>query len=486
MNPAWTLLVPALGAVGIALTGRWPNLRETVTLVCATTLAVLIALLWGPVLAGGRPAWTGPEMFPGIHLALEVEPLGLIYATVGAFLWLPNSLYSIGYMRGHHEKQQTRFYICFALALASVMGIAFAGNLVTLFAFYEVLSLSTFPLVTHHQSPNARRAGRTYLGFLMTTSMAFLLAAIVGTYVLTGRVDFDPQGILGGTTVWAQGVLLVLFIAGIGKAGLMPLHFWLPQAMVAPTPVSALLHAVAVVKAGVFIVLKVAVYVFGITTLREHLDADWLVGVAAGTVLLASLVAITQDNLKARLAYSTVSQLAYIVLGAAVATSTSVIGAGFHIAAHALGKITLFFCAGAIYVASGKTKISELDGIGRVMPWTMGAFLIGALSIIGLPPLAGAWSKWNLGLGALEAERPLVLAVLLISSLLNVLYLLPIPIRAFYQGPADTPAGAPAERREAPWPCLVALGLTALGSIALFVYPQPVLDLMAQVVEAAS
>lgn len=485
MSPLVPLLIPVAGAIGIALTGRKPNVREGVTLVTAVALLASVLILGQAVLdpSTPNPSWEGPELALGLRLSFNLEPLGLLYALVGAALWIPNSIYSIGYMRGHHEINQTRFYICFALALASVMGIAFSGNLFTLFTFYEALSVVTFPLVTHHGSPEARRSGRIYVGILFGTSMAFFLAAIIGTYVLTGgSMEFRPGGILQTVAdlhPGTIGVLYLLFMLGIGKAALMPFHWWLPAAMVAPTPVSALLHAVAVVKAGVFCVLKISVYVFGVDLIAGPLTGSWLVMLSSFTVIAASVVALYQDNLKARLAYSTIGQLGYIVLGAALGTTLGIVGGGVHIAMHACGKITLFFCAGAIYVATGKTKVSQLTGLGRQMPITFLAFLVASLSIIGLPPLGGAWSKWYLGLGALASEHPLTVGVFLLSSLLNVAYLLPIGIKAFFLPPPD---GKERGFNEAPTACLIALSATALGSLALFFWPGPLVALMEGIV----
>jgi multicomponent Na+:H+ antiporter subunit D len=287
--------------------------------------------------------------------------------------------------------------------------------------------------------------------------------------VLAGTLDFAPGGILAGKAGSAtMAVLLALYVFGIGKAALMPLHFWLPAAMVAPTPVSALLHAVAVVKAGVFCVVKVVVYVFGIDTLTGTGANEWLLYVGSASLLLASLIALTRDNLKARLAYSTVSQLAYVVVGAALASTASIVGSGLHIATHAAGKITLFFCAGAIYIAHHKTEISDMAGIGRKMPITMLAFLVGSLSIIGLPPFGGMWSKWMLGLGAVDSGYVWVVGVMMLSSLLNVGYLLPIVVRGFFFPATGEDANAPTKIEEAPMACLIALCATALLTVALF------------------
>ncbi len=433
------LAVPAAGAIVILLLRYRPNAREAASLVTAGALFTIVLRIYVAVSGGDRPALVLAEPIPGIPIALEAEPLGVLFALVASFLWIVTTMYSIGYMRGHtlkkeiaevmtlpgidrdRERRHTRFYLFFAVAIAAVMGVAFAGNLFTLFVFYEVLTLTTFPLVTHTRSEAARKAGRVYLGILFTTSIVFQLLAIVWTYAIAGTLDFQDGGILSGRAAGAVvPVLLGLFVFGIGKAAVMPFHRWLPAAMVAPTPVSALLHAVAVVKAGVFAVLKVTVYIFGIDFITATGASVWLMWVAAATIILASLVAFTRDNLKVRLAYSTVSQLSYVVLGAMLANHLGVVGSGMHIAMHAFGKITLFFCAGVIIISTNRTEVSQLKGLGRVMPITFGAFFIGALSIVGLPPTGGAWSKWFLGLGSLEAGQIGLVAVLMLSSLLSL------------------------------------------------------------------
>jgi len=461
---AGALLVPAAGAIGIALAGRRPNLREAVTLATAGALLACVLGLLPAVLEGARPQLFVLEMLPGIALGFRVEPLGMLFALVAASLWIVNSIYSIGYMRANDEPQQTRFYACFALALCATMGIAFSANLLTLFVFYEMLTLVTWPLVTHHGDDEARKGGRLYLGFLLGTSIVLLLPAIVATWALAGTLEFTPGGILRGTASGSViGGLLALFMFGIGKAALMPVHRWLPAAMVAPTPVSALLHAVAVVKAGVFTVVKVIVYVFGVDMLAGVRAADWLPTVAGFTIVAASIVALRSDNLKRRLAYSTVSQLSYVVLAAALLTPISIAAAALHIATHAVGKITLFFAAGAIYTAAHKTEVSQLDGIGRRMPWTMGAFTVGALSLIGIPPLAGFLSKWMMFQGAAVAGNHVALAVLGLSTLLNAAYFLPIVHAAFWRAPR---AGE-AAHGEAPWQMVLALAITAAATLAL-------------------
>ncbi len=486
MNPAMAALLavflPLLGAVGIVLLDKHPNLRETVTLVTAAALFLVVYSLVPAVYSGHEPAAHLIELVPGLSLALRVEPLGLLFALIASGLWIVTSVYSIGYMRGNDESHQTRFYVCFAVALSATVGVAFAANMLTLFIFYELLTLSTYPLVAHKGTEEARRGGRVYLGLLLSTSIGFLLLAMVWTWYSAGTLDFVKGGILRDKLdPGLLPLLLALYLFGIGKAALMPFHRWLPAAMVAPTPVSALLHAVAVVKAGVFSVVKVTIYIFGTDLLRDTDATTFMMWIAAITLLAASLVAMTKDNLKARLAYSTVSQLAYVTLGAMLVNTTALIGAGMHIATHAFGKITLFFCAGAIYVATHKTEISDMNGLGRAMPITYGAMLIGALSIIGLPPLGGIWSKWYLAIGTLEAGQGIMLAVLLISSLLNVAYLLPIPIYGFFGKSSKQPNAAAIN--EAPLPIVIALVFTALGCMVLFFYPEPLYGLMALLFE---
>jgi len=481
MTALLAVLLPLFGTLFIGLFRNRPNLREAASISTGVVLFGAVLSLWPTVMAGGRPHIVLATPLPDIPLVLEVEPLGYLFALVASFLWIVTTLYSIGYMRGHHEKNQTRFYLFFAVAISAAMGVAFSGNLLTLFLFYEVLTLCTFPLVTHHQTEAARKAGRVYLGILLSTSVGLQLLGIIWVYSLAGTLDFQAGGILDGhISAGMVPVLLALFVFGVGKAAVMPFHRWLPAAMVAPTPVSALLHAVAVVKAGVFTILKVSVFIFGPELISGTGAADILLWVVAATIILGSLVAFTKDNLKARLAYSTISQLSYIVLGALLANKWGIIGGGMHIVMHALGKITLFFGAGAILVAAHKTEISQMKGLGRTMPFTFGAFFIGALSIIGLPPAGGAWSKWFLGMGTLEAGQLGLLAVLMLSSLLSLVYLLEIPLKAFFGKPDE-----PLEHEgihEAPLPSLVAMGVTALGTIGLFIYPEPFYRLMALVV----
>ena len=465
---ALALIVPAATALLVALFSRRPNLREGATLAGALILFVTVLDLLAQVLAGDRPALHMLDVLPGLTVAFAVEPLGMLFAIVAAGLWIVNSLYSIGYMRANGEERQTVFYVCFALSIAATMGIALSGNLFTAFLFYEMLTLVTYPLVTHRGDAEAKAAGRIYLLMLLGTSTLLLLPAIAWTGIAAGTLDFHAGGILAGKLPpVALGLLLAMFVFGIAKAAVMPVHAWLPAAMVAPTPVSALLHAVAVVKAGVFLIVKVVVLVFGVDTLRESGAGDWLVYVAGFTIIVASLIALTQDHLKRRLAYSTISQLSYIVLGAALLNPLAIIGAIIHIAAHAVSKITLFFAAGSLHTAAHIDHVSEMDGIGYRMPWTMGAFTVGALSMIGMPLTAGFLGKWFMLTGAAGSAQWFAVAVIILSTLLNAGYFLPIVYRAFRR-----PDGAGAATiKEAPWPMVAALVATALLTILLFLFP---------------
>jgi len=464
--------VPAIVALR-----RHPNAREGASLAAGALKLALVLAMLPAVLGGSILEFTFVDVFPGVPLQFRVDGLGLLFALVASSLWMVTTVYSIGYMRGLDEHAQTRFYAFFAVSLSATLGVAFAGNLFTLYVFYELLSLATWPLVTHHQDREARTGGRTYLTYLLGTSVGFVLPAMLYSYWKSGgNMDFSTGGFLAGKVEGGEAlVLLLLFVFGFAKAGVMPFHSWLPGAMVAPIPVSALLHAVAVVKVGVFCILRVFTGVFGNDFLRS-LDVAQVIGWIAGvTVLVSSLLALTQDNLKRRLAFSTIGQLSYMVLGASLLTPTGTTGAMLHIAMHAFGKITLFFAAGAIYVATREKYISGMRGIGRRMPFTMGAFAIGALGVIGLPPAGGFLSKFYLVVGTMDAGRIGLLGVFLASSLLNAAYFLPIVYRAFFFRPDASKFGTGI--REAPLCCVVPLCLTAVISVILFFHPQPFLDL---------
>ncbi|MEX0382240.1 proton-conducting transporter membrane subunit [Spiribacter sp. 1M153] len=480
MTPFLAVLIPFLGAAAIGLAANRPRLRDGL---CFALPVPLFLTVVGVLIrrVGGDDAMeqTLVDWIPGVSITLSAQPLGLIFALLASTLYIVATPYAIGYLRAGGYHHLTRFMACYAIALGATMGIAFAENLLTLYLFYEILSISTYPLVAHIGTEKARSGARTYLALLLVTSIGLMLPAIIWIGASVGTLSFTTGGILDDSVSPGAGaLLLVVLLYGIGKAAIMPFHRWLPAAMVAPTPVSALLHAVAVVKAGVFSVLTVVLYIFGLDYTQSLLTQPLMLYIAVFTMLAASLVALRQDNLKARLAYSTVSQLAYIVTGALLATELAAIGGGLHMLMHGFGKITLFFCAGAIYVASGINTVSGMDGLARRMPLTMLAFFIGALCVIGLPPTGGFWSKWYLISGAWSTQQYLVVGAFVLSTLLNIGYLMPPVMRAFLRPPPDD---EPARYRvsEAPALCLVPLLVTAAGTLVLFILADPAYRLLA-------
>jgi multicomponent Na+:H+ antiporter subunit D len=469
--PLLAILASAGGAVAVALTGeKRPNLRDGWMVLTAFLKFGLVASLVPAVLAGARPELTLLEISPGIGLTLRVDPAGLLFAMSASFLWVLTAFYSIGYMRGSNERKQTRFYAMLSTCLSATIGLCFAGNLLTFVLFYEILSVATYPLVIHLGSEKAYRIGRQYLIYAITAGIA-LVAGMALVYGVSGTMDFQPGGFLDATVgsgvLWA---IFILFAIGFGvKAGVMPLQSWLPNAMIAPTPVSALLHAVAVVKAGVFGFVRLVGYVFGPGLFGEMGAAMVLAGFAAFTILAASLIAMTKDDLKARLAYSTVGHLSYIVLGVALLVPHAMLGAAFHMVTHAAMKITLFFCAGAIYVHTGKKKVSQLDGIGRQMPITLAAFGVGAVGLAGVPLIGGFVSKWYLAQGSVDAGMLLFLGVFLVSGLLNAAYLVPIVTRAFFRRSAEHTVF-----NEASILMVAPIGVTMLLALLLGIHPDGV------------
>ena len=434
-KPMWAIIWPSAVALLILFFGKRPNVRECCTFIGSVFLCYTVLSMSSVVLKYGPIQFTWFDLFPGIAFAFRVDALGLIFATTSSCLWILVSTYSIGYMRSLEEHAQTRFYFCFALALVGAIGIAFAANLVTLFVFYEILTLSTYPLVAHDETPEAMHGGHKYLAYLLTGGVFFLFGILM-TYYLTGTTDFAPKGILApaldSTSKLTLQIAFFCFMLGFMKAAWMPFHAWLPTAMVAPTPVSALLHAVAVVKAGVFGIIRTVFYLYG-TDLMHELDLGvTLACIASFTIIVANLYAIGQDNLKRLLAYSTINQLSFIILGAAILSPKAAIGAMIHIAYHGFMKITLFLCAGAIMVVTGIKQISHMAGIGRVMPITMAAFTITAFGMCSIPPVAGFISKWYFCLGTIQSDKIAFLLVAITASILDLVYFFPIVRTAFF------------------------------------------------------
>jgi formate hydrogenlyase subunit 3/multisubunit Na+/H+ antiporter MnhD subunit len=474
----------------IIFSGKRPNLRESWTLSGSLALCLIVLSMTPVVLEQGPIQFSWLDLFPGVGLAFRVDALGLIFAITSSSLWILVSVYSIGYMRSQKEHAQTRFYFSFAVALAGAVGVALAANLVTMFIFYEILTISTYPLVAHEESPEALTAGHKYLAYLLTGGVFFLIGILM-TYFLVGTTDFSNQGILKPALNASSAIMLQIiffcFLLGFAKAAWMPVHSWLPSAMVAPTPVSALLHAVAVVKAGVFGIIRVVCHIYGIELMHTLGLGLALAVVAAFTIILANFFAIGQNNLKRMLAYSTINQLSFIILGVALLSPMALTGALLHIPFHGFMKITLFLCAGAIAAITGKKAISDLAGMGRVLPVTLSAFMIGAFGMCGAPPLAGFISKWHIALGAVESGARFFLLIILVGSLLDVVYFFPVIRTAFFDKKPKDHANATEgeenvnistghkqvlESRQAIYLLMVVpLAITAIFSILLCLFP---------------
>lgn len=466
--PLYAILVSALACPLIFLFRTKPFLREAVTITAAILKLTAVILIYRALQEGIIFEIDILRIAPGLTLGLRADSMGVLFALVASSLWLVTSIYSIGYMRGLNSPHQTRFYASFAMSVSATIGIAFSRDLFTFFCFYELLTLATYPLVVHKETKEAILAGRKYLTYSLTAGAVFL-CGIIWTYHACGSLTFQAGGFMSPevSVPLARTLLTLLLCGAFVKAALFPLHAWLPAAMVAPTPVSALLHAVAVVKAGIFCLFRIVGFVGGPTMMQET-GLGLVLSVLAGfTILFASAQAMTQTHLKRRLAYSTISQLAYIILGISILSPTAFTGALFHLSAHALLKITLFFCAGAIYVRLHKEYISDLTGWGYKMPFTFFAFLAATLGLSGIPLWNGFISKWFFCLGSLEVSNYAAFSIYILASLLNVVYLLPVLIEGF-----KVPEKESSREREGSFPLIFPLVLTACLSIAFGTIPQ--------------
>ena len=478
------LLIPLIGALGVMIRGQDENVREGISVVSSIILFFVVLSLIPEILAGRSLKLHLFTILPGVSITLRADAMSMIFAIVASSLWTIAVFYSMGYMRGLKEHAQTRFNACFALAIFGAIGVAFSDNLFTMYLFYEIVSICTYPLVAHHQDKEGYDGARKYIVYLTTTAKAFLLPAMILIYVLTGTLDFTTDiryGIFSpDLDKWLVIMLYVFCLFGFAKNGIMPFHHWLPGAMVAPTPVSALLHAVAVVKVGVFCTTRVMLYVFGLDTmsaLNLGIPTAYFVGF---TVLAASIIALSKDNLKSRLAYSTVSQLSYIIMGVALLTDAGIQGGLIHIVNHAFAKITLFFCAGAIYVAAHKKYISEMEGLGKTMPFTFGAFAIASLSMIGAPPVAGFVTKWSLLVGSIQAHQMGILLILIASTMLNAAYFAPVTYKAFF---GKRPKGEAFQGiKEAPLSMLIPILIACTISVLLGIFPHIMMDFVYKVI----
>ena len=488
IKPLLAVLASLLAVPLILRTGDRPNLREFWSILAGVIKFSIVISMVPAIFAGHTIEYTLVTFYQGIDIKFRVDAFGLLFGTVSSFLWIITTFYSIGYMRSSKEHAQTRYFTCFAISLSSTVAVAFSANLITLFVFYEILSLATVPLVGHKETPEALEGARKYFLYLLSLSKTLLLAGIIIVYMVAGTTDFQSHGLLRsqpGSTLLFVGFFLFLF--GFAKGAVMPVHNWLPSAMVAPTPVSALLHAVAVVKVGVFSILRVVFHIYGVDLMSRMNLGITAAYVVSFTIVIASIIALSKDNLKARLAYSTVSQLSYVILGAVLLTPSSMVGGIMHIANHAFSKITLFFCAGSLYCSAHKTEVSQLSAIGKKMPWTMAAFFIASLSMIGVPPAAGFTSKWYLALGSIEAHQIPILVALLVSTVLNAAYFLPITYKAFFEKEETTVISSHdshdhhEEIKEIPF-VVVPLVVTSIISLVIGIYPDYFLRLAQEVI----
>ena len=408
-----------------------------------------------------------------LDIYFKVDKLSIFFSLLASVLWAFTSIYAMEYMK--HEGKEKRFFAYFIITLGVTLGIAFAGNLITLYLFYELLTLATFPLVIHSGSKEALKSGKKYLIYSFAGATVALLGMLI-LFSLTNNLTFIPGGIVKGNLLEHKNLYFVIYVAmfvGFGvKAALVPFHSWLPEAMVAPTPVSSLLHAVAVVKSGIFAITRVTYYVFGAEAVRITGANKYLIILVIISILMGSFLALHQENLKKRLAYSTISQLGYILLGILLLNKNAFIGAMMHLLNHAVIKITLFFCVGAIMYTTGKTKISEINGLGKSMNITMWCFTVSAISLIGIPPTNGFISKWFLAEGALVEGKVAFLAILLLSALLTALYLLPISIAAFFTKENNEVI----VKKEAPLKMLIPIICITIITIFLGLFPNFVLD----------
>lgn len=472
--PLLFFIVPSVAAFLIMATGdKYPNLRESWTIIAGFVNLALIIMTMPRVLNGELITTEHYSLVKNVDFILKIDTAGMVFAALASLLWVFTSFYSIGYMRAEKKKNQSGYFASFAMCIAATMGISFAGNLLTFFIFYEVLTIATYPLVIHNRHEEHIQSGRKYLAYTLISGQLFLVG-IVWLYSIAGTTDFVPGGFLQNVTdTGSLTMIFILLVIGASvKAGLMPFHGWLPAAMVAPTPVSALLHAVAVVKAGAFALVRIIGYVYGFDVLGSLGVADYLAWMAAFTILTSSIIAMKQDNLKKRLAFSTIGQLSYIILGLALLNQQAFLGAVFHMVAHAFMKITLFFCAGAIFIntggtyGGGKKYISQIHGIGRQMPVTMAMFGLASVGISGMPFIVGFISKWNLALGAIAGGDFLFVLVLIASAMLSASYLIPVFILAFYNKNEEYPA-----YKEVRKDMLIPIVFTGIASIVLGVFP---------------
>ena len=477
------LVIPLIGAAGVALLHDRPRVRDWTAILAGVAQIIAVVVLLPDVLDGHRATFSIVPFLPDAPIALRGDPLGMLLLLTASPLWLLTTVYSMGYLRGS-ASSLTRFHVLVAITIAATAGVAFSANLITLYLFYEAMTIVTYPLVTFTGTKEAAAGGRRYLSYQLGTGIALFLPAVMLTYTQTGSFALTPGGIFGAEPAGFLPILTyLLFLFGIAKAAIVPAHTWLPSAMVAPVPVSALLHSVAVVNVGVFTLFRVLLDVFGQDAVAS-LGLGRLTLIATSvTILVASLIALRLENLKEILAYSTIGQLSYMILGIALLNEAGTIGGVLHLVGHSVSKITLFFAVGAIAVGTGATRLNELRGLGQRMPLLLGVFAVGAASIVGLPPTVGFVTKYFLFIGVAEAHQWLVLVVLAASTLLSATYYLRMVRTSLSPMPyADDGPGEPTAPRRSgrpvPSEMLVPIVITAVLTIVLGVVPGPILTLV--------
>ena len=443
------------------------------------------------------------RLYGDLKVMFCLDGLGSVFAGLIALLWPLAVLYSFEYMR--HEERRTSFFAYYLMTYGVTVGIAFSGNLMTLYLFYELLTVVTFPLVLHPMTREAARASRKYLYYAIGgAAFAFIGIIFVLSYSASGNTQFMPGGVLDLTAVRERrGTLLLVYVLaffGFGvKAALFPCHGWLPEATVAPTPVTALLHAVAVVKSGAFAVIRLTYFSFGTQFLRGTWAHMAVMAAVMVTIVFGSTMAVKEIHWKRRLAYSTISNLSYILLGTVMMSPLGLAAALSHMVFHAFMKICSFFCAGCVMHQSGRTYVYELDGLGRYMPVTFGCLAVASFSLAGIPPFAGFVSKWNIAQAAFGCGADLATAgssgkwlayagagVLLYSAFMTAVYMFTVLVRAYFpkaDGPEQTPKfeSALQEIRDPGWMMLAPLVIFAAAIIGLGLYSGPVMEIFTEI-----
>lgn len=452
------------------------------------------------------------RLYGQLTVMFKLDLMGSVFAGLVSFLWPLATLYSFEYMK--HESRRPMFFAFYTMTYGVTLGVAMAGNLVTMYLFYEMLTFVTLPLVLYPMTKEAARASRQYLYYSIGgAAFAFIGLVFVLSYSAIGTTEFIAGGMINREMAeQSRNLLLLVYVLaffGFGvKAAIFPFHDWLPKASVAPTPVTALLHAVAVVKSGAFAVLRFTYFIYGTSFLRGTW-AQWVTMTAAlVTITFGSTMAVKEIHLKRRLAYSTVSNLSYILFGATIMTPMGLVGALTHLVAHAFMKICAFFCAGAIMHQTEKTHIHELNGLGRKMPVTFACFTVSGLSLMGIPLFAGFISKWNLAQAALSWAGEAVasgnpggfvpyagVGVILYSALMTGIYMMTVSVRAFFPAAGKLLPGGTAPKEESSlkpetneqkeedpnWMMLVPLVTFVIMIFAIGLHPEPLLKVLAMI-----